>query len=212
MAQSNPGSIAAGTSSTATAYAPPTITSLSPATVEAGAAAFTLTINGTNFVSGSTTAKWGSTPLAAKFISAKQLTAPVAAAQIATLGTVKVTVTTPDGSTAPSVFSINPKPPTIASLSPESAEAGSYPVVVTNPAPGGGSSAAASLAVNNPVPTGPLTVSPAVVLTGTTTPTKVTVTGGTSSPLRWLNWEVFPLQRPTLAPHNWHSSLRRLNR
>jgi hypothetical protein len=115
-----------GTSSgsTFTIYGLPAITSLSPTTAVAGGAAFTLTINGTNFVAGSTTAKWGTTPLTLTFKNATQLTAPVTAAQIVTAGSANVTVTTPGGTTAPATFTIDPKPPTIASLSPSSTAAG----------------------------------------------------------------------------------------
>jgi hypothetical protein len=97
----------------------PAISGLNPASVNAGSAVFTLTINGTNFVSG-TTAKWGTTALATTFVSAIQLTASVPANLIATAGTAKVTVTTPSGTSAGSTFTINPLPPAIVSLSPNS--------------------------------------------------------------------------------------------
>ena len=49
-------------------------------------------------------------------------------------------------------------------------------VIVVNPAPGGGHSAAIGIAPNNPVP-GLLSLSPALAITGTSTPTAITATG-----------------------------------
>ena len=85
----------------------PTITSLSPSSATAGGAAFTLTINGTNFVSG-VTANWGTTALTTTYVSATELTAAVPATLIATAGTASVTVTTSGGSSSAATFTINP--------------------------------------------------------------------------------------------------------
>jgi 6-phosphogluconolactonase (cycloisomerase 2 family) len=74
--------------------ASPTITSISPNTSVAGGAAFTLTINGTNFVAASTVNFGGSAP-ATTFVNSTQLTAAIAAASIASTGTLAVTVTNP---------------------------------------------------------------------------------------------------------------------
>jgi trimeric autotransporter adhesin len=62
------------------------------------------------------------------------------------------------------------------------ATTGSLSLTAVNAAPGGGTSTASTIAVNNPAPGGPITVSPAVVLTGTATPTTVTVTGANFIP------------------------------
>ena len=185
----------------------PTISSFSPASATAGAAAQTLTINGTNFLSTSTVT-YNSAAHTAKFVSATQLTIQLSAADQATAGTYAVVVVnpTPGGGTSNSLnFTVNNPTPTIASLSPSSATAGAaaqaltingtnfvstsmvtyngvahtatvvnstqlkimlsaadqatagtYPVVVTNPAPGGGASNAVNFTVssvaNNPVP------------------------------------------------------------
>jgi hypothetical protein len=72
----------------------PYITSISPVSVAPGAAQFTLTVNGANFIAASTV-NWGSTALATTFVSNKQLTATVTAALIATGGTGWITVTSP---------------------------------------------------------------------------------------------------------------------
>jgi YVTN family beta-propeller protein len=72
----------------------PTITTLSPNSTVAGGAAFTLTINGTNFVAASMVNFGGSTP-ATTFVNSTQLTAAIPAASIASTGTLAVTVTDP---------------------------------------------------------------------------------------------------------------------
>ena len=76
----------------------PAITSLSPASVLVGGPDFTLTVNGSNFLSGATVA-WNGAPLSHQFVSAAQLTALVPAALIASAGTASVTVTG-DGATS----------------------------------------------------------------------------------------------------------------
>jgi YVTN family beta-propeller protein len=72
----------------------PMITAISPKSAVAGGAAFTLTINGGNFVAGSMVNFGGSAP-ATTFVNSTQLTATVAAASIASIGTMAVTVTNP---------------------------------------------------------------------------------------------------------------------
>jgi len=51
----------------------PTITSLAPASGTAGGAAFTLTVNGTGFVSGSSVVNWNGSGRTTTFVSATQL-------------------------------------------------------------------------------------------------------------------------------------------
>jgi Chitobiase/beta-hexosaminidase C-terminal domain/IPT/TIG domain len=105
------------------ASAVPTVSSLSPASAAVGGAAFTLTVNGTNFDSGSTV-KWGSTALATTYVSATQLTAAVPANLLATAGSVVISVTTSAGASAYAAFAVNVALPAITSLSPSSAAAG----------------------------------------------------------------------------------------
>ncbi|WP_157807457.1 T9SS type A sorting domain-containing protein [Hymenobacter chitinivorans] len=69
----------------------PTISSIDPSTKSAGSSAFTLTLTGTNFVSGAT-AYFNGTALTTTFVSATQLTASVPASAVATAGTFPVTV------------------------------------------------------------------------------------------------------------------------
>ena len=72
----------------------PTITNLSPAVANAGGAAFTLTVNGSGFVSNSTV-RWNGSDRTTTFVSSTQLTAAISAADIAVAGTAKVTVFNP---------------------------------------------------------------------------------------------------------------------
>ncbi len=73
----------------------PAITAISPTSAPAGGATgFALTINGTNFVAGTTISFGGTTPTPT-FVSTTQLVASIPAAAIASAGTVAVTVTNP---------------------------------------------------------------------------------------------------------------------
>ncbi len=72
----------------------PTISSLSPTSKVAGSAAFTLTVNGTNYVSNSVV-RYGGSNRTTTFVNATQLTAQITAADIAIAGTFPVTVFTP---------------------------------------------------------------------------------------------------------------------
>ncbi len=93
----------------------PAATSLSPSSATAGGAAFTLTVNGTNFVSGATI-QWNGSALATSFVNSTQLTAAISASDVATAGTVSVTVANPSPGGATSgalTFTIN-APPSIA--------------------------------------------------------------------------------------------------
>lgn len=84
-------------SSSVTVTAPnasPVVNSISPAIQTAGNAAFTLTVNGSGFDSGSTI-YWGTTALTTQFVSATQVTAQVSASDIASSGTDSITVENP---------------------------------------------------------------------------------------------------------------------
>lgn len=94
----------------------PTTTSISPSSKTAGDNSFTMTVNGTNFVSGSVV-KFNGSNRATTFVSSTQLTASIQATDAATAGT--------------------------------------YPITVFNPAPGGGTSNSQTFTVNaaNSAPT-----------------------------------------------------------
>jgi hypothetical protein len=68
---------------------------LVPGAVTPGGPGFTLTVNGTGFVSGAVV-NWNGSPLATTYESESQLTAIVPAASIAANGTASVTVSNPE--------------------------------------------------------------------------------------------------------------------
>jgi hypothetical protein len=122
--------------------------SLSPATMTAGGAGFTITATGAGFVSGANIL-WNGSTLTTIFVSSTQLTATVPASNIASAGTVQVVVQIPgsavsatsnsiaSGTTELSnvvLFTIGapaPPPPTITQLSPASIGAGSAAFTLT---------------------------------------------------------------------------------
>ena len=78
---------------------------LVPSAVAPGGPSFTLTVNGTGFVSGSKV-NWNSVALATSFVSSSQLTATVPAGNIANASTATITVTspTPGGGTSSPIY------------------------------------------------------------------------------------------------------------
>jgi hypothetical protein len=72
----------------------PSIAQLSPDTAKAASPGFTLTVNGSGF-SNNAVVNWNGTAQTTAYVTANQLTAPIAAADIATPGTAKVSVTNP---------------------------------------------------------------------------------------------------------------------
>ena len=85
---------------------------LVPTSAAPGGAQFTLTVNGTGFVSGATV-NWNGSARTTSFVSSSQLTATINAADIAAAGTASVTVTNPSSGTSNIVFFpvANPTPP-----------------------------------------------------------------------------------------------------
>ena len=109
----------------------PTITSISPTSCLAGAAQFTLTVNGTNY-DNTSVVRWNGSNLTTTFVSSVRLTAIVPAANVATAGTVPVTVKNSTGSQSNSAtFTINNPVPTTTSLNPNSCLAGSAQFTIT---------------------------------------------------------------------------------
>src|SRR5215469_4421185 len=75
----------------------PTITSLSPSTAVAAGAGFTLTVNGSGFVSGATV-QWNGTSKTTTFVSSSQVTAAITTSDLGqAAATIPVTVTNSDG-------------------------------------------------------------------------------------------------------------------
>ncbi len=120
-----------GTSNAATftisaAPVPPSISSLSPSSVTAGAAAFNLTVNGANFT-GQSSVRWNGSPRSTTLLSANSLQAAISAADVTTAGTASITVNDTTGGTSnAATFTISaaPVPPSITSLSPPSVTTG----------------------------------------------------------------------------------------
>jgi subtilisin family serine protease len=72
----------------------PVITSLSPASVPAGVSSFTLTVNGSNFISTSVV-RWNGTDRPTTYMNATSLQATIPAGDVAAVGAAQVTVFTP---------------------------------------------------------------------------------------------------------------------
>ena len=104
----------------------PAITNLNPSSATAGGVGFTLTVNGTNFIS-SSKVRWNGANRTTSYVSNTQLQASITAADIASAGTATVTIfnPTPGGGTSNGVtFTINNPIPTITNINPSSATAG----------------------------------------------------------------------------------------
>jgi hypothetical protein len=107
-----------GGSSAAVAFrvreAPPRITSTSPSTATAAGAAFTLTVNGSNFAVGATV-QWNGQARTTTRLSASSLQADIPASDITQAGTAQVTVLNPgeSGVSAPFALPVVPASPTI---------------------------------------------------------------------------------------------------
>jgi len=120
----------------------PVLASLGASSATSGGPSFTLSVTGSNFVSGSVI-QWNGTARATTFVSGTQLTAGIMAADIAQPGTALVDVSTPSpggGISSPLSFTIIPSPPA-ASLNPTSLTFGSQVV--------GSASAAQTLMLTN---------------------------------------------------------------
>ncbi|MES2389931.1 MAG: hypothetical protein V4543_18155, partial [Bacteroidota bacterium] len=116
-------------------------TPFSPDFAYAASSAFTLTVNGSGFISGAV-ASWNGSARTTTFVSSTVIRASITAADIASAGTATITVSNPSpttGASAGKSFTISPPPnpvPTLASvspLSPLSATAGgsAFSLIVT---------------------------------------------------------------------------------
>lgn len=86
----------------------PVLTSLAPSSRVAGTGAFTLTVNGANFVNGTSVVRWNGSNRATTFVSSTQLTASISAADIASSGTASITVANGAGVSNALTFTIDP--------------------------------------------------------------------------------------------------------
>ncbi len=112
----------------------PSIASLSPTSATAGGNGFTLTVNGSRFIS-SSTVRWNGTSRTTTFVNSGQLTAAITATDIATAGSASVTVSNPSpggGISNASTFTVN-RPISITTTSlPPSANGHDYHFVLAS--------------------------------------------------------------------------------
>ncbi|MBI2419219.1 MAG: hypothetical protein HYV28_15225 [Ignavibacteriales bacterium] len=104
----------------------PAIDSITPSSAAAGGWAFTLIVNGSNFVPGSVV-RWNGSARSTSFINSTRIDAEILAADIAAGGTASVRVYNgvPGGGTSSALsFTINNPSPSLISLSPSSIIAG----------------------------------------------------------------------------------------
>ena len=106
----------------------PAISSFSPAVGIAGGPQFTLTVNGSNFVS-SDVVYWNSTALSTTVVSSTQLTASVLSTLISSSGTASITVQGASGNSTASSYTISG--PTLTSMTPTLAFSGGSQFTVT---------------------------------------------------------------------------------
>ena len=98
----------------------PTTTSISPTSKNAGESEFTLTVNGTNFISGSVV-KFDGSSRTTTYVSSTQLTATIPASDLTAAGTFSITVfnPTPGGGTSDAqTLTVNNPVPTTTSIDP----------------------------------------------------------------------------------------------
>jgi subtilisin family serine protease len=119
----------------------PVATSLSPSSINAGSAAFNLTVNGSNFVP-STVVRWNGADRTTTFVSSTEIRAAIAAADVAAAGSASVTVFTPapgGGTSAALAFTIgsgSSAGPQLTVSATTVAPGGSVTVTLTNGAGG----------------------------------------------------------------------------
>lgn len=110
----------------------PTIMSVSPASVTAGAADTTLDVKGTNFLAGSLV-DWKNAPLVTTFVSGTEITAVVPSADLTGSSATPITVQNPapgGGASVPTTFDVNSPVAMITAISPRYVPPGS-PATIT---------------------------------------------------------------------------------
>lgn len=111
----------------------PSITQITPSTATVGGSAFTLTVNGSGFLTNSKV-KWNGSERTTTFIGSTQLTALIPASDISSAGTAIITVENPTpggGVSNPATFTIGNPAPKLLSLSPASAPAAAATFTLT---------------------------------------------------------------------------------
>jgi len=110
----------------------PTITSVNPTNGVVGATV-PVTLNGTNFLSGSTVNAGANISVSnVNVVSSTQITANFAIAANAPPGAANIMVTNTNGTSAPAIFTINPAAPTLTAINPNAGQVGAaVPVTLT---------------------------------------------------------------------------------
>jgi hypothetical protein len=107
-----------GTSATVNATVSAAISSLNPSSATAATNGFTMSVNGTGFVTGAVV-RFNGVDRTTTFVNATQLTAQILASDILNAGVVPVVVVNPGGSLSPpSNFTINTPAPVLTGISP----------------------------------------------------------------------------------------------
>jgi len=119
----------------ATATPPaPALSSLSPSSATAGGPAFTLTVNGSNFVSGAAV-RWNGAARATTFVNSTQVKGTITSADIAAAGTAQVSVLNPDGGASGVLpFTIAPAVPTYSLTVARAGTAATRGTITSSPA------------------------------------------------------------------------------
>ncbi|MCB0105288.1 MAG: IPT/TIG domain-containing protein, partial [Caldilineaceae bacterium] len=109
----------------------PTITALDPFTATVASSAFTMTVEGSSFISG-TVVLWDGAALPTTFVDEAHLVANVSAAQVNTAGEKPITARTPDGFVSNELsFQVEAPDPAITTLAPSSLAAGGGATTLT---------------------------------------------------------------------------------
>ena len=116
----------------------PIVTSLDPSIADEGGSAFSLTVNGSDFVAGAVV-RWNGADRATTYVTANELQAAITAADIAVAGTATVTVFNPGpggGTSGDQTFTIDPVAvnnpvPVLGSLNPDTVPEGSSAFSIT---------------------------------------------------------------------------------
>jgi hypothetical protein len=104
---------------------PPSLASISPASGAQGATV-SVTLNGSNFIPGASVSVTNPAVSVTNVnvVSGTQITATFTIGTAAAVGAANVTVTTSSGTSGPAVFTVNPPPPALTSISPSTGARG----------------------------------------------------------------------------------------
>ncbi len=165
-----------------TVNGPPTVTSTSPSSRGQGAVSQTITINGTNFVSGASLAATFSNPgitvNSTNFVNSTSITATITISGSASTGAGNVTVTNGDGTTVTgtNVFTVNAAP-TVTSTSPSSRGQGAVSQTITINGSGFFSGASLAATFSNPG----ITVNSTNFVNSTSITANITISGSATT-------------------------------